>query len=204
MGTKKPSRECGRAVVRGRGQRGVKAADRGCCKGGLEVAAGTELGGIIIGEDGVDKGGGKVAAALATFNDNLGDVAQGLHGVLALADMNEADGSGDDACGMELAFAHEVADLEEGCGGIADDIEGVGIFLGSQLHSGLAAGDGRPLPRPLSRERGEIGDLFRAWVVDVAVDFDAEALQGALADAGSCHGDIGNDMLEATVSHLVI
>ena len=114
----------------------MKDADRGCWKGGgcrgeLEVAAGTELGGIVVGEDGVDEGGGEVAAALATFDDNLGDVAEGLHGVLALTDMDEADGSGDDACGMELAFAHEVADLEEGCGGIADDIEGIGVFLGS-------------------------------------------------------------------------
>ena len=56
--------------------------------------------GIVVGEDGVAEGGSEVGAALATLDDNLGDAGEGLGGMLAFADVDEAYGGSNEAGGV--------------------------------------------------------------------------------------------------------
>ena len=106
----------------------------------LQVAAWLELGGIVEGEDGVAESGGEVAAAFAALDDDLGYVAERLHHVFRLANMDEAYRRSYDARRMSLTFTDQVAEFHEGRGGSAEDEEGVGVLLNGKADAGLGAG----------------------------------------------------------------
>ena len=69
---------------------------------GLYVSPGIEGCGIVVAENGIDKGGGKVAASSSAFYDDLRDMGEGMHPMLRLTNVYKAYGSGYDAGGSGL------------------------------------------------------------------------------------------------------
>ena len=149
--------------------------------------------GIIKGQNGVAECGGKIATTLAPLNNYLWNLLQCLHGMFTFANMHKSDRSSNDSYGMHVAFTHQVANLEECRWGIAHHIECFGIFLCCQLHAGLTASDAFL-----------VCHLLGTRVVDVTMHFDAQSLQSTLADTAGSHRDVGNDMFQTSVNHLII
>ena len=149
--------------------------------------------GIVEGEDGVAEGGGEVGTAFAAFDDDFGDVGEGLDHVFRLFHVDKTDGGGDDAGGVGFASADEVAEFHEGGGGIAEGEEGIGVVFDGQTDGGLGAG-----------EVVGGGELCHAGIVEVAFGFDAETGEGTFADAALHHGHIGDDGGEGAVLHFLV
>ena len=149
--------------------------------------------GIVEGEDGITEGGSEIGATFATLDDDLGDVAEGFHHVLRLADVDEAYRGGDDASGASLALTDQIAEFHQGGGSIAESKESIGVLLDSQTDASLGAGD----------VTGS-GEHCHTGVAEVAFGLYAEAGEGSLTDAAGHHGHVGDDGLQFARLHLII
>ena len=107
----------------------------------LQVSSGFQLRCVVKRQDGVAESCRQIAATLASLDDDFGNILEGLDHVLRLFDMDEADGSSDDAGRVCLALADEVTEFHEGGGGIAKGKQGIRMFLYSQTYACLSAGD---------------------------------------------------------------
>ena len=105
--------------------------------------------------------------------------------MLALLHMDKTHRSGNDACRMAFALAHEAAQLEEGGGGIAKGEEhspALWKVIEGETHACLSTSD-----------IGSLGHVGSPRVVDVCSYPDAETLNSPFSDAACHHGDIRHD-----------
>ena len=148
---------------------------------------------IIEGKDGVAKRSSEIATTLAPLDDNLGNIAEGLHHVLRLTYVDKANGSSNDASRMGFALANEIAEFHQSRWGIAKGKEGIGMFLDGETDACLSAGNTLSLSH-----------LSHAWIAQITLCLNTQALEGTLTDTTGYHRHIGNDSLQFTILHLIV
>ncbi|VTR70947.1 hypothetical protein DESC_870103 [Desulfosarcina cetonica] len=133
-------------------------------------------------DQGVDRGGGHIGAALAAHVGNVRDGTSFHQQGLGLGGVDKSHRQADHQGRPDPPLAHEVDQAQKGRGGIAHHVDAAIDTIGGHIHGGLGPRD--------AVAQGGFGHLL---IGHKAGHRPTETVQVALADAHAGHVGVGND-----------